>query len=118
MSRLSNRTTTEDGDQTDLGPYRANQDGLPLKIWGLQQKLYAKAKREPLFRFYRRTKSMGKPDAGKLHVRFDEGPGRGKSLGRGYSTVSVRSPKKGGHERGLSSYFYFSCHFIFIHFHS
>jgi len=52
MSRLSEWTTTEDGGDADLGPYAVNRDGLPLKVWGLQQKLYAKAQREPRFGFY------------------------------------------------------------------
>jgi hypothetical protein len=32
-------------------------------------------------------KSSGKPDAGNLHVRFDEGDGRMHTYGHPYSTV-------------------------------
>ena len=53
MSRLPERATTEHATSTDdLGPYATNHRGLSLKVWQLQQKLYAKAKREPGFRFY------------------------------------------------------------------
>jgi hypothetical protein len=44
--------------------------GTPEKIRELQRKLYQKAKQElrkPL------EKMIGKPDSGKLNVRFDEG---------------------------------------------
>ena len=41
MSRLSERTTTEDGEDDDrFGPYGTNRRDLPLKVFGLQQKLY------------------------------------------------------------------------------
>ena len=53
----------------------------PDKISSLQRKLYGKAKAEP-YRSRRRgpaVKSVGKPDAGNPHVRFDE---RGRETGR------------------------------------
>jgi hypothetical protein len=37
-------------------------------------------------------KSMGKPYAGKLHVRFEEGAGRGESSLPLYSTVPKKNP--------------------------
>ncbi|MCK5557666.1 MAG: group II intron reverse transcriptase/maturase, partial [Candidatus Hydrogenedentes bacterium] len=52
MSRLPPRATTEDAQPPDYGPYATNRHGLSGKVWRLQQKLYAKAKREPKFRFY------------------------------------------------------------------
>src|SRR5712692_10715144 len=58
----------------------------PLKIRKFQRKLYTKAKQEPSYRFYRGgdlrglcENSVGKPDAGNRHVRFDE---RGRETGR------------------------------------
>ena len=53
----------------------------PTTIRTLQRKLYAKAKQEPAYRFYNElalsarfgVKNIGKPCAGKLHARFDEG---------------------------------------------
>lgn len=62
MSRLPPKATTEDAQRPDdrrpddrppdYGPYATNRRGLSGKVWRLQQKLYAKAKREPKFRFY------------------------------------------------------------------
>ena len=57
MPRLPERATTEDAQPPDDGPpddgpYAVNRHGLSEKVWRLQQKLYAKAKREPKFRFY------------------------------------------------------------------
>jgi len=57
MSRLPPRATTEDAQppddrRPDYGPYATNRHRLSGKVWRLQQKLYAKAKREPKFRFY------------------------------------------------------------------
>ena len=58
----------------------------PLKIRKFQRQLYTKAKQEPSYRFYRCgdlrglcENSVGKPDAGNRHVRFDE---RGRETGR------------------------------------
>ncbi len=57
MSRLPERATTEDAQPPDdrlpaYEPYATTRHGLSEKVWQLQQKLYAKAKREPKFRFY------------------------------------------------------------------
>src|SRR5713226_3817350 len=58
----------------------------PIKIRKFQRQLYTKAKQEPSYRFYRGgdlrglcENSVGKPDAGNRHVRFDE---RGRETGR------------------------------------
>jgi hypothetical protein len=51
----------------------------PIKIREFQRKLYAKAKQEPHAELrVPRVKSVGKPDAGDRHVRFDE---RGRETG-------------------------------------
>lgn len=53
MSRLPEKATTEEGSAVmDSEPYARNRHGLNPKVWQLQQKLYAKAKQEPRFRFY------------------------------------------------------------------
>ena len=52
MPRLSTRNTTEEPGGPDLGPYAENRHRLPEKVLQLQQKLYEKSKREPMFRFY------------------------------------------------------------------
>lgn len=39
-------------EQDVAAAYRENSRGLPLKVFILRQKLYRKAKQEPLFRFY------------------------------------------------------------------
>ena len=56
MSRLPQGATTEDAQPPDdrlpaYEPYATNRHGLSRKVWQLQQKLYAKAKREPKFCF-------------------------------------------------------------------
>jgi hypothetical protein len=61
----------------------------PDKISGLQRKLYGKAKAEPAYRGRRRgpaMKSVGKPDAGNPHVRFDE---RGRETGRRHTAQAT-----------------------------
>ena len=49
---------------------------LPVKLSSFRQKLYRKAKLEPLMASVCLSeKFKGKPDAGNPHVRFDEGEG-------------------------------------------
>lgn len=51
---------------------------LPAKLRAWREKLSVKAKQETVNAS--RNKAMRKPDAGNLHVRFDEGEGTQRSL--------------------------------------
>lgn len=51
-NRLSEMTTTEEGEFEYPEAFKANWKGLPPKVFELRRKLYRKAKSEPKFRFY------------------------------------------------------------------
>ena len=70
-------TTEERAANKKAMPETVKEPGLPEKVSQLRQKLGPKAKQEPSIGHCAclRREFSGEPDAGNLHIRFDEGRG-------------------------------------------
>jgi len=86
-----NPTTDTRAAEGEAMPETVKEPGLPEKVSQLRQRLGQKAKQEPnpsdgACACLRREFS-GEPDAGNLHVRFDEGRGRHRIAGASSPTL-------------------------------
>jgi RNA-directed DNA polymerase len=73
---LCANTTTDDPDGFRYPAFLAVNEGLPVKVFELRQKLYRKAKTEPKFRFYALYDRIYRPDvlrAGWARVAANDG---------------------------------------------